>query len=456
MTMLGQSSLQKLVKGILSKSEADETEVLFLGLEEALTRFANNEIHQNVAETNFGLIIRTAVGKRVGAISTTDTSESGIDHALEQVIEITRLQPESPDFPGFAPPVADQHGLTAYDESTAEATPEFRARSVGSIIDYAVAHDVNCSGAFRTGRYEWVVANSHDLFVYTPLTLSDLVVVAMTDTSSGYAEDASWRVGRIDVAARGQQAVNKAIKAQNPQPIPYGEFPVVLEPYAAADIVTFIGRSASALSVHEGRSWMSGRQGNPLLSEKITVDDVPQDPCLWPIPYDFEGVPRQSVTIIKQGVVGDAVYDRTWGKKVGKASTGHGLPPFNPFSPGTVMRGSGPVPLHLNMKTGAATVDDMVKGIKRGLYVTRFNYTREVHPREVVITGLTRDGTFLIENGEITTPVHNLRFTQSYIQALKSVIAVGNRSDTSRGYFGVRRAPALCLGSFRFTGATQF
>lgn len=458
--MLGETKTQELLNRVIQtaseNSSIDETEVLFLGLEEALTRFANNEIHQNVAETNFGLIVRTALGKRVAEVSTSDTSDAGIQRALEQAETLARIQPENPEFPGFTPPPTRPEDVTAYDEATAGATPEMRAQAVGDVIRYALDRDVNASGAFRTARYEWAVANSHGLFAHQPLTVADLVIVAMTETSSGYADEAAWRVDRIDVAARGREAVDKALRSQHPRPLEAGEYPVVLEPYAAADILAFVGRAASAMSVHEGRSWMSGRQGEQLMDDRITIEDAPRDPDLWPMAFDFEGMPRQAVTIVRDGVTGDAVYDRLWAEKTGHRTTGHAMPSFNPFSPAQAIGGFGPMPLHLTLAPGDGDVEAMVQDIDRGLYVTRFNYTRVVHPREVVITGLTRDGTFWIEGGEIAYPVQNLRFTQSYVAALNDVAAVGATPHTARGYFTLSRAPALSLGSFRFTGTTQF
>jgi PmbA protein len=454
--MLGKQHIKEILDRVLKKSTADETEVLFLGMEEALTRFANNEIHQNVAETNFGVVIRAAVGKRVAAVSTSDTSEAGLSRAVEQAEALARLQPENPDFPGFPPPTPLPDDVVSYDETTAGATPEFRARAVGDVIRYALDRDVVASGAFSTSRFEWGIANSYGLFAYAPTTLADFVTVAMTDTSSGYAAETAWQVESIDVSAHGRAAIDKALRAQHPQPVEPGEYPVVLEPYATMDMMAFLGRAASAMSVHEGRSWMSGRQGERLMAPAITLTDDPRDPAIWPLPFDFEGLPRQPVTIIDQGVAANAVYDYLWAKKTDHAPTGHALPAFNPFSPGQAIGGFGAMPLHLKLQTGESTLEEMIQGVERGIYVTRFNYTRPVHPREVVITGLTRDGAFWIENGEIAHPVRNLRFTQSYVAALNDVVAIGATAQTGRGYVEMCQAPALSLGNFRFTGTTEF
>jgi predicted Zn-dependent protease len=454
--MLDRTEIREVIHRALTGTEADELEVLFFGLDEALTRFANNEIHQNVAEANEALVIRAAFDQRIGSVSTNDLSREGINRAVGQAEALAKLQPETPDFPGFATPLPMPEGVRAFDEATAGASPDLRADAVGEVIRYAQDQDVNAYGAFRTSRYAWAVANTKGLSVYQPITMADLVIVAMTDTSSGYAEDASWRVDDIDVTARGREAVDKAVRAQNPRPLDEGVYPVVLEPYAALDILSFLGRGAGAMHYHEGRSWMSGRQGESLMDSSVVVEDVPLDPTLWPIAFDFEGVPRQSVTIVDRGAVGEVVYDRLWAAKADRASNGHALPAFSPFSPSRAVGSLGPMPMHLRMRAGSSSLSSMVEGIDRGLYVTRFNYTRVVHPREVVITGLTRDGTFLIEDGEITAPVRNLRFTQSYVDALSDVVAVGDTLDASRGYFGVSCAPALSLGHFRFTGTTDF
>jgi predicted Zn-dependent protease len=454
--MLNETEIRNLLHHVLARSQATETEVVFLGLEEALTRFANNEIHQNVAETQGVLAIRVALGKRVAALSTNALDEAGVERALEQALALAKLQPENPYFPGFTPPAPLPAWSAAYDEATAAATPEYRAQAVGAVLRYALEKEVNASGAFRTSRYAWAVANSHGLFAYTPTTLADLTIVAMTATSSGYAADAAWHVDAVDVAARGREAVDKALKAQNPRPVAPGDYPVVLEPYAAQDFLDFLVNAAGAMGVEEGQSWMSGRQGEPLMSPAITVVDDATDPALWPMPFDFEGMPRQRVEIVRQGVVGDAVYDRLWAGRTGKVSTGHALPPFNPFAPQLAMGVYGPVPVHPIMAPGDAELPAMIAGVERGIYVTRFNYTRLVHPRDVIVTGLTRDGTFWIENGELAYPVKNLRFTQSYVEALQQVVAVGRQQQNERGYFSVGRAPALSLGRFRFTGATTF
>ncbi len=453
--MLGEKRIRGIAERVLAASEADETEVVIFGLEERLTRFANNFIHQNVAETNVAAVVRVALGKRVGTATTNDLSDVGLERAVEQATAAARLSPEDPDYPGLPEPTPVEP-VEAFDERTAAYTPADRARDVGAICRQAEAKGVTASGAFRTSVHEFAVANSHGLFAYHPTTIADLTTVVMTDDSAGYAAGASWKVEEVDGVELGAEAIERALRGRNPQPLEPGTYPVVLEAYAVADIVAFITQMAGAMLVSEGRSWMTGRQGERLMSPLISIWDDGRDPAGWPLPFDFEGMPRRRVDIVREGVVGEPVYDRRWARKEGKTSTGHALPLSNPLSPWLSGGAAGPLPLHPVMGAGEHAVEEMIASVSRGLYVTRFHYTRVVHPRDAVITGMTRDGTFLIEDGEITVPVKNLRFTQSYVEALASVEMVGRVLRRQRTGLGILRAPALKLSAFRFTGATTF
>jgi len=453
--MFGESNLRKIAQRVLAMSRADETEASLYALDEKLTRFANNVIHQNVAETDLTVVVRTALGKRVGVAATNDLSDAGLERAVEAAMTNARTQPEDPDYPGMPEP-AVVTPVAAFDERTAAYSPASRARDVAQVCRRAEEVGVNSFGAFRTAVLECAIANSHGLFVHHAGTVADLTVVTMTDDSAGYSAGASWRVDEVDVADLGWEAIERALKGRNPQPLPPGVYPVVLEGYAAIDIVAFISQLASGMLVAEGRSWMNGREGQQVVSPLISIWDDGRDPGNMPLPFDAEGMPRQRVDILRQGVAGSAVYDRYWAARVGAQPTGHALPTVNPFSPWLSGAGSGPLPLHSMMGPGEHTVEEMIASTERGLYVTRFHYTRTVHPRDVVVTGMTRDGLFLIENGEITTPVQNLRFTQSYLEALAGVEMVGKRLRSEVPLIAITRAPALKLSAFHFTSATTF
>jgi PmbA protein len=450
--MIGRTQTEELLKRALSLSSADETEAVLMGLEEQLTRFANNTIHQHVAEANRYVVVRAVLGKRIGVGATNDLSEAGLERAVEAAIAAAKLCPEDEHFPGLADPAAVPQ-VAAFDEATAGCSPADRAQEVSTVCRRAEEQGCLAFGAFRTGVHEVAVANSHGLFAYHPVTETDFTTVVMADAEgTGYATDASWRVSDIDVAAWGEEAIAKALRSRNPQPVEPGVYPVVFEPYVGHELILELGRAAGASFVQEGQSWLAGRQGEHLMSPLISIWDDGLDLAGWPLPFDFEGVARQRVDIVQRGVVGDALYDRARAVKDGKASTGHALPTINPFSPWLNAARYGPVSRHTFMGAGGSTLEEMIAGTERGIYVTRFWYCRTVHPRNAVVTGMTRDGTFLIERGELTTPVRNLRFTQSYVEALAGAEMVGRDVRREWADPGIRSAPALKLAAFRFTG----
>jgi len=302
---------------VLSLSSAGETEAVLLGLDEQLTRFANNTIHQNVAESNRYVVVRAALGKRVGVGATNDLTDVGLGRAVETAIAAAKLQPENPDFPGLPDPVA-LPAAAGFDEATAGYSPVERARAVSLVCRRAEEEGCVASGAFRTAVHEYGVANSHGLFAYHPVTEADLTTVVMTDDSSGFASGASWKVAEVDVAALGDEAINKALSSRNPRPLEPGVYPVVLEPRAAQDLLETLSIAAGAVGVQEGRSWMSGRQGKQLMSPLIYIWDDGCDPSGWPMPFDFEGMARQRVDIVRQGVAGGCALRPGAGGQRGK------------------------------------------------------------------------------------------------------------------------------------------
>jgi predicted Zn-dependent protease len=286
------------------------------------------------------------------------------------------------------------------------------------------------------------------VLAYHAGTLADLVTVVMGENSSGYAAQSAWRVTDLDAPALGDEAIAKTLRGREPRDLEPGLYTVVLEPYATQDFLVMLSYTGmGALSLQEGRSWMDGRVGQQIMSPVISIWDDGLDPSGLPAPFDYEGLPKQRVDLIKAGVAQGVVYDSaTANKEQGHTSTGHAVPPEAAAS-------LGPVPLNLFMAPGDAALDEMIASTERGLLVTRFHYTRPVHPRDAVVTGLTRDGTFLIENGEIAYPVKNLRYTQSYLQALANTELVGRELKTLGGYLGVQCVPALKLAEFDFVPA---
>lgn len=444
--MLEEQDVQGLLEKVLGFSKATQTEVLYFGTDQALTRFANNYIHQNVAETNTAVSVRAVLGNKIGVASTNKTDDEALRDVVERAMAIARVQPEDPEFSSLPGPQAITP-VNGYNEDTAACGPEERARGVKVIVDRAVARGYESAGAFETAVQQVAVANSLGVFANHVGTEAEVHVVVMADAGgSGYAQRVSTDVGTFDFEALATEAVEKAGKSRNPVELPIGEYRVVLDSYAVGEMLQYLGfMGLSALAVQEERSFLNGHFGESLAAERVTIYDDAADPEGLPIGFDFEGVPKQRVSMIESGVARAVVYDSFTANREGKPNTGHALPAPNTF---------GPYPSNLMMAAGEASREELFKGIERGVYVTRFHYCNIVHPVRTLFTGMTRDGTFFIEHGELTKPVKNFRFTQSILETLAAVEAVGKQRLQVRDYTSVV-APAIRSGKFNFTGLTQ-
>jgi PmbA protein len=445
--MLGEGQLKNLADRVLAMSRADQTEVLVFSTNSALTRFANSYIHQNVEQTDVDIRIRAVLGKRIGVASTNETSDEALRGVVEQALVLARHQKDNPDF-GSLPGPASLRDIDAYIERTARCGPEERAGVVAHICGAASQSGLTAAGAFRTSVGELAVANSLGVFAYHCDTGADITTVLMGETSSGHAERLSLDVGDIDAKAIADEAVDKALRSANPVELEPGEYEVILEEYAVADLLDFLAYlSFGAQAYQEKRSFMSGRLGEQVMGENINLWDDGLASDTIPNPFDFEGVPKQRVDFVENGIAKDVVWDTYTAGKEGRESTGHALPAGATF---------GPIPMNMLLGTGTATKKDMLANTKRGIWVSRFWYTRPVHPLKLVVTGMTRDGTFLIENGELTRPLKNLRFTQSYLDALNCVELIGSESTLHQAIGGVSRVPALKISRWNFSGASEY
>jgi predicted Zn-dependent protease len=445
---LEKDEIRRLASTVLEASKADGTEVIVTRRDVALTRFANSEIHQNVAESGINLRVRVIRGSRTGVASTNQVDEGSLRAALARAEETARFMPERPDPPLLAP--AAEVAPAAVDMATAGATPEDRAERVGAICRAADAAGVRAFGALSTGVTEYAVANSNGLFVHTPRAVAELRIVTMAEGGSGYADRASARLAEIDAEAAGQEAVEKALRTRGAEAIEPGTYPVVLEEYAVGDILQYLSYiGLSALSVEEGRTFM--RPGERITGEAISIWDDGQDPGGVPMPIDFEGVPRRRVDLITRGVATGVVHDLGSAARAGVESTGHGLPAPNPFGAWAV---------NLFMAGGEAPSSEaLAEGIDRGVWVTRLHYVNVFDPRRSSLTGMTRDGTFLIEKGKVTRPIKDMRFTQSVLEAFAGVIAMTRETRVQTGddydFASAQRVPAVALRGFNFTSVTR-
>lgn len=441
---MGQERLAETAEAAL-KVGADGVLVLAFHSWGGLTRFASSRIHQNTWREDVEFRVMAVVDGRTGIASTHSPDPEAVRRAAEDAVGIARLSPPDPDFPGLAPP-ATYATKSNYDDATAGATPDERAQAVKRALDEFPAA-MEGAGYVETVADEVLVASTTGLRAYGRTTRAGISVMAITPDSSGHAERLEHRLSDLDPAILAERSVRKAEQSRNPQPISPDSYTVVLEPAATSTLMQFlayIGFNGKALL--EERSFLAGRIGERLLSETITIVDDPLAPDALGLPFDFEGVPARRVVLIDRGVAAGVVWDRTTAGKAGRESTGHALPPPNPY---------GPQPLNLRMEPGGTPLEEMVATTDRGLLVTRFHYSNIVNEKETVLTGMTRDGTFLIEDGRITCGVKNLRYTQNALEALSRVEAVGDRTEiSSELFFGGSRAPALKIRDFKFSSTT--
>ena len=447
--MLGETRLAEIAERVLREASADQTEVCVTSNDSHLTRFATNTIHQNVSETDVTVRVRAIIDRKTGVASGNEFDDEGLKKIVASAETIVRFQQENPEFCSLPEPRPAQR-VDAFVKATAGASPMERAEGAERILKLSRAEKLAAAGAFATEAQEVYIANSLGVGAYHRGTIASAMAVIMGDDSSGYGSAASIDIADIDTEAVGRAAVEKALRSKNPEPIDPGEYTVILEEEAVADMIFFLGYMGfGGLAVQEGRSFMTGKLGEKITGENVTIWDDGADPRGLPLPFDFEGVPKERVVLIENGIAKGVVHDSfTAGREEGISSTGHALPMPNTF---------GPIPINLFLAPGSASKEEMLASTKRGIWVTRFHYTNVVHPVKAILTGMTRDGTFLIENGRITKPLKNLRFTQSVLEAFANVEALGADLKLVKDEWNAigTCVPAVKIHGFQFTGTTE-
>ncbi|MPZ15970.1 MAG: hypothetical protein GEU73_16370 [Chloroflexi bacterium] len=445
--MRGEEWLRRIAERVLAAARANDAEVVISAGEHALTRFAGSAIHQNVLEVGVEVRVRAAVGRRTGVAITDRLDDQSLQDVGRRAVESARFAPEDPDFLGLPAPQAVKR-VSAHAPATAAYSPERRARDVNAICRQAIDRGLNASGAWSTGELERAVASSCGVWAYDARTSASLKTVMMGENSSGYAERTAVDATSIDLESAGREAIDRALRSRDPIHLDPGSYPVVLEPYAVGTMIDYLAYiGLGALPVQEGRSFMNGHFGERIVGENISLWDDGLDPSGVPMAFDWEGVPKKRVSFFDRGIARGVVYDSYTAGREGTESTGHALPAPNVY---------GPLPLNVFMAPGEADSAALLDGMHQGIWVTRFHYVNVVHPTKAILTGMTRDGTFLVERGEVTRPIHNLRFTQSVLEALANVEAIGRDPMLLQDELGGTSVPPLRLGQFQFTSATEF
>ncbi|MCX6828682.1 MAG: TldD/PmbA family protein [candidate division Zixibacteria bacterium] len=450
--MIGKDKLFELFEKVAKSSKADETEIVYIGSNFGLTRFANSIIHQNVNEANCKILIRTILGKKIGVASTNSLSYADLKATLSNSIEIAKYQKDNKHFPGLPGPEKYAE-INTYFENTALYSPKDRARQVKKIFIRANKRKFLTAGAFATGDGEIAVFNTKGVRCYQTVTNASVNIIAMSGTSSGYSVGLSRKVEDIDAVVLADIAVEKAYLGKKPKPLEAGDYEVILEPAAVAALiewVNYIGFGSKAYI--DKTSFLSDNIGKKVMADSVTMYDDGLDQAAISMPFDFEGVPKKKVYFIEKGIGKGVVFDRITGNREGVPSTGHGLTASD--------HGQGAIPLNIFIETGNKSLAEMIASVKRGVLVTRFHYINGfIDTPKLVLTGMTRDGTYLIEDGQIKHGVKNLRFTDSMLRAFSTVKGISPERQLIPSWWdsvGCIAAPAFHLGAFKFTGTTDF
>lgn len=448
--MRGEAQCLEALERVVKASEADQTSALLLGSTRGLTRFAESRVHQNVVESNDEVFLTAVLGKRIGFASTNSLQAAALKRAMKRAVALAKHQRENPDFrslPGRREPAK----LPVHFPETAGYSPGDRAETAKMLFARAAQSGVKLAGSFATGEGEVAVFNSLGIRAYQAYTFAELKVVALSEDSSGYASGLSRDVRRINPEALGEQAIKKCLDSRNPRELPPGRYDVILEPPAVAELVEWLGYIGfGAKSLQEETSFMAGRLGQRITGEKVTIFDDGLDLQGMAMPFDFEGVPKQRVALIEEGVAKGVVYDSLTAGKEGKESTGHALPPG----------AGGPAPLNLFLAAGEVPLVELPAQMDRGILITRLHYVNGLlDPKKALMTGMTRDGTFFVEGGRIAFPIKNLRFTEEILEAFSRVQAASRERQAigaTWSEMGAATVPALLIRDFSFTSETTF
>jgi predicted Zn-dependent protease len=444
--MLTRQHAEEIFAQVLKYSTADETEAIISSTAYALTRFANNTIHQNVAEEAGTLSVRVVLDRRMARASTNKFDEASIRHTCEAAIALARLQPPDPELLPMPGPQTFR-AVQRFHQETAQLTPQARAETVRQVIARAEKDCLTAAGIFSSGCFAMGLFNSRGLAAFHDETVSEFSVTMLGESSSGWAKKTSPNCRELQPEALADRAARKALESREPREIEPGKYTVILEPAAVLDLLGYLFADFAGLAIHEKRSCLTGRVGQQVFGANINVRDDVYHPRQSGAPFDGEGVPRQRVTLIEQGVVKGVVYARQTAHKTGAEPTGHGLPLPNEI---------GETPVNIVMEGGRTSIQEMIRSTKRGLLVTRLWYIREVDPYQKILTGMTRDGTFWIEDGKVQYGLRNLRFNQSIIEMLGQVEMMSPPERAAGEETFDMVVPAMKVRDFSFSSLTKF
>ena len=416
MTLRGADALLTPLREALRDAPADEADAYVRRRRAAITRYSHSSIHQNALSDETAVRLRAIVGRAVGVVTTNSLAVSDLRRALADAAALARASRPDDDWPGVAEP-APIAAAAAYDEATARADAEAQAGLVARVCA-AIPKTMRAAGTSQLEVTEDAVANTRGVGAYAPGSLAYLRALVLGDQGSGYAEDLAWRADLLDAEAVADRASTKCALDRDRVQLAPGDYEAVFEELAVAEILRIVSLTGlGGQSVREGRSFMAGRIGERVTGERFSLFDDPLDPRTLGVPFDVEGTPKLRVALVEGGVARGPVYDRASAKAMGARSTGHAADPSRYASGGHAG--------NLTMSGGSATREELIGAVARGILITRFHYTNTPDPRAATMTGTTRDGTFLIENGKITRALANVRYTMSALELFAGIDLLG-------------------------------
>ncbi len=448
--MVGSSQLLDELSRLVKRSPADGTSICAQGQGRHVMRFAYGTIHQVLFQEHLTVTIKAVLGKRVGVASTDTFERASLNRTLAAALALAR---HAPNQPSLSPLPAAHQLLTTEDrdDATAQAGPEAVLPAIKRVFQLCQGAGASLAGSCALGEDELAVVNSSGVACYAASTLTGAKLVTMYRKLSGFASLVERRLSRLNFDDLLETSLAQCLHRQAPVTLPLGTYEVILEPEAVAELLMWLGSIAfGAKSFHEKTSCVAGRLGEQVMDRRITILDDGTRPEGLRMLFDFEGVPKRRVPLIERGTAAGLVYDSTYGHLYGQTSTGHGLPPDDV---------EGPQPLHLFLEPGSVPREELIRRCERGILIPRFHYVNGLlNPPEALMTGLTREGAWLIEDGKRKAPITTLRFTHSLVDALRHVVAISKerrRVADPMQESGCAVVPTLHLARLRFTGRSE-
>ena len=413
-----------------------------------LTRFAESYIHQNVAEADLNLTVKIINENRIGAVQMNSIDEATISKNIEKAIEVTKITPKLDYHYRLLTPQSYKI-KSKYSKDTANFTPLNRAQLVKQLIKEVNQRGYEAAGAFKTEESSLLVANSEGVFAFDRGTKVDFNCVITRDNSTAHTSFMDSDINNFNINKITDELLDTALKNVEQIEIDPGVYTVILSPEAVAEILNYAGYTAfNGKTIMEGKSFICNNEGKKIFPETVTVSDDPFDELTMPLPFDLVGYPREKIYLIKDGVVKDGVYDHLTALKYNRKCTGNTLSPEQ--------ASFGALSFNLVMKEGDSTIDEMISGTKKGIYISRFHYVNILNPMSIQLTGMTRNGTFLIEDGKLGRAIKNMRFNTSVVDMLKAVDMISKERQAKEGFIGPTVAPYLRTNNFTFSSKTSF